>query len=172
MKVLEPPDSHFLSAAEGWLELGRPDEATRELDQIAPVWRNHPDVLERRWHIAAYAREWCQCLELARSLIDQEPTRVTGWIHQAYALRRVGEGGLQLAWDALLPAAGRFPRNPIIPFNLACYACQMGRMDEARQWLARAFSIGRVIGTADAIKSMALQDQDLEALWGEIKKKC
>jgi tetratricopeptide (TPR) repeat protein len=172
MKVLEPPDSHFLSAAEGWLELGRPDEATRELDQIAPVWRNHPDVLERRWHIAAYAREWCQCLELARSLIDQEPTRVTGWIHQAYALRRVGEGGLQLAWDALLPAAGRFPRNPIIPFNLACYACQMGRMDEARQWLARAFSIGRVIGTEDSIKSMALQDQDLVALWDEIKKKC
>ena len=172
MKVWEPPDSHFLSAAEGWLELGRPDEATQELDRITPAWRNHPDVLERRWHIAAYAREWRRCLELARSLIDQEPTRVTGWIHQAYSLRRVGEGGLQLAWEALLPAAGRFPRNPIVPFNLACYACQMGRLDEARQWLACAFSIGRVIGIEGAIKSMALKDQDLEALWDEIKKEC
>ena len=46
MKGLEPPDSIHLQAAQGWLELGNHLEADKELDEIAPQLRTHPDVLE------------------------------------------------------------------------------------------------------------------------------
>jgi len=55
--------------------------------------------------------------------------------------RRVKSGGLQAAWGMLLPAFEKFPEEPTIPYNLACYACQMKRLDEARQWLERAATI-------------------------------
>jgi hypothetical protein len=53
---------------------------------------------------------------------------IESWIHQAYALRRMTGGGIKAAWDARLPAADRFPSQPMIAFNLACYACQLGRL--------------------------------------------
>ncbi len=59
-----------------------------------------------------------------------------------------------------------FPKEPTLRYNLACYACQLNRLDEARQWLGRA----REIGDADEINRMALADEDLKPLWPEIAK--
>jgi hypothetical protein len=97
-------------------------------------------------------------------LLHAEPDRASGWLHQAYALRRVPEGGLQQAWEALLPAYEKFPQEATIPYNLSCYACQLGQLDDARQWLKRAVASGG----KERIKHMALGDSDLEPLWGEI----
>ena len=46
-------------------------------------------------------------LRVARLLVQKAPKRATGWLHQSYALRRAPEGGLEAAWDALLPAVAR-----------------------------------------------------------------
>ena len=132
MTKLEPPDTHFLSAAIGWVELGVFTEARAELAQIAPAFQSHPDVLEANWLISASEKNWKAALDVARTLVQTEPARSFGWLQQAYALRRVPEGGLQAAWDALLPAADQFPKEPTIPYNLSCYACQMGRLERAR----------------------------------------
>ena len=75
------------------------------------------------------------------------------------------DGSLQKAWDALLPAFDKFPKEPTIPFNLACYACQLRQLEVARNWLKRAVAIGG----EEKIKRMALSDPDLEPLWGEIQ---
>jgi len=166
MQRLEPPDSHYISAAVGWLELGVPKEAEAELDQIAAGLQMHPDVLEVRWVILAQTRRWDAALEIARTLLRKAPHRSSGWLHQAYSLRRLGQQGLKDAWDALLPAYDKFPREPTIPYNLSCYACQMSRFEEARTWLRRALKLG----DKDKIKQMALDDPDLEPLWDEIKK--
>jgi Flp pilus assembly protein TadD len=58
------------------------------------------------------------------------------WISLAYAQRRYLD--LQTAEKTLLEAQERFPEEATIPFNLACYACQLGRLDEAREKLAKA----------------------------------
>jgi len=81
-------------------------------------------------------------------------------------LRRVSDGGLSQAWDALLPAAKMFPAEPIIAYNLSCYACQMQQLDLARHWLNRAVAAGQ----KEAIKKMALADADLQPLWPEIQE--
>ena len=164
MPPLDAPDCHHLRAAEGWLELGSPTEATAELDLISPRHQRHPDVIEARWVLHAYSRQWDAALEAARELLLAAPDRASGWLHQAYALRRTADGGLTQAREALQPAAEAFPQEPIIPFNLACYACQLGQLDEARGWLKRAMKVGRKA----PIKRMALADEDLKPLWAEI----
>jgi len=166
MKPIEPPDKHCLSAAVGWLELGNPREAKAELALISLAGQTHPDVLEVRWLVCADQKTWAEALDAARALVESAPDRPTGWLHQAYALRRVPDGSVQRAWDALLPVADKFPKEPTIPFNLACYACQMHDLESARQWLKRALAIGG----RERIKAMALADPDLEALREEIAR--
>ncbi len=165
MEPLQPPQSHYLSAAIGWLELGRPEEARAELEALPAEFQRHPDVLEARWLLEAGEQRWEEALRAARTLIEVAPERPSGWLHQAYALRRTATGGLQAAWDALRPSVERFPKEPIIPFNLACYACQMGRLEAARQWLGRAFAIG----DKAHLRALALADADLQPLWEEIR---
>src|SRR5690349_19221854 len=142
MSQLEPPNTHLLSAAAGWLGLGNIAEAKAELAQIETAYQEHPDVLELRWEIAASENKWENGLEIARKLLRSAPERASGWLHQAYALRRVPDGTVKKAWEALLPAFEKFPQESIISFNLSCYACQLGQLDAARVWFKRALVIG------------------------------
>lgn len=103
-------------------------------------------------------------------MVETAPDRVSGWIHRAYALRRTADGGLSAAWDALLPAAELFPDETIIPYNLACYACQQGNIPAARSWLERAWRAAERCGEKAKWLEQALQDTDLETLWPEIRQ--
>ena len=165
MQRLEPPDTHHLSAALGWLGLGNLTEAKAELDKIDATHQKNPDVLEVHWDICALEQRWEEGLQVARALVEAAPKRSSGWLHQAYALRRVPDGSVKKAWQALLPAFDKFPKVAMISFNLACYACQLEQLEAARVWLKRAL----VIGGKDKSKSMALADADLEPLWEEIR---
>ena len=163
---LEPPELHRLNAALGWLGLGNLAEAKTELASIDPSRQNDPDVLEVRWMVCAEEQRWAEGLDIARALLEAAPNRVSGWLHQAYALRRAPGGSVKAAWKALLPAFDKFPKEPTICYNLACYACQLDQLEAARVWFKRAV----VIGGKDKIKRMALVDTDLEPLWDEIKQ--
>jgi hypothetical protein len=165
MKKIGPPHSHLLSAAEGWLGLGDTAAAMAELNRLPKRYQKHPDVLDVRWTIHAMEQNWVEALCVAVELIQKAPELPSGWIHQAYALRRVPKAGLQSAWNSLFPCMDRFPKNPIIPYNLACYACQLQKPDQARILLTRAMALGG----RDEIKRMALHDDDLQPLWPEIE---
>ena len=162
---LEPPDSLRLRAASGWLELGCPRDALVELEELSTENREHPDVLELSWLIHAECQDWPRALAAAERLVNVAPERPTGWLHRAYAMRRVPAGGLEKAWDLLLPAFERFPGEGLVAYNLACYACRMGRLEESRKWLQRALSTGR----KETVKAMALKDEDLHELWDELQ---
>jgi hypothetical protein len=164
VKPLDVSDIHHLRAAEGWVELGDDAEALRELDSIQE--KNHPAVLELRFLILAKNSEWDVCRDIAEVLTRQAPSNAAGWLHLAYATRRATAGNVQAAFDILHPMAEKFPREPTIPYNLSCYACQLGNLADARRWLKRAFVIGNVV----QLKAIALGDVDLLPLWEEILK--
>lgn len=166
MQRLGPPDSHHLDAAVGWLGLSCVAEARAELDLISAARQKHPVVLEARWTLCAREKRWADALEIARAELAVAPDDCAGWLHRAYALRRVPSGGLPQAWQALLPAAEKFSREPVIAYNLSCYACQMQQFDIAQQWLQRAMEAG----DKEAIRKMALADGDLQPLWAEIRE--
>jgi tetratricopeptide (TPR) repeat protein len=166
IKPLEPPDIHHASAALGWLGLGNHLEANDELEKIAPQLRAHPDVLEIRWQICAKELKWEACNDIARTITQTDPCRASGWIHFAYSTRRAPTGSLEAARDILIPAAEKFPQVSIIPYNLACYACQLGDLKEAMQWLEKAIELA----VKNDIRGMALNDPDLEPLWKQISE--
>ena len=163
MNKIEPPDLFFLSAAVGWMELGNKSEARGELERISEQNREHPDVLELKWALAADEKEWASCVEIGEAMIRVAPDREFGWVHRSYALHEMGRTGD--AWNALLPAVQKFPDEFLIPYNLACYAAQMNNLDEARFWLSKAV----ILGTAAKVRVMGLKDKDLKPLWPELQ---
>ena len=158
IKPLEPPDSIHLRAAEGWLELGNPIEADRELDEITPALRTHPDVLEVRWHIYAHAQKWEACVDIAWAIIKLDPNRPDAWIHRSFALHELKR--TQEAFDHLVPVSDRFPKVWTIVYNLACYCAQLGRLDECQAWFKQAMAIDE-----HTVKRVAIDDPDLKPLW-------
>jgi tetratricopeptide (TPR) repeat protein len=164
VKLLEPPDTFHLSAAIGWLGLGNWLEANEELGKIAPSLRAHPDVLGVRFQIYSKAEKWDTAAEIARELVQISPKQPQFWIWQAYSTRRMPGGGLPQAKEILTNAQSLFPKEPMIPYNLACYACQLGNYTEAWKWLEAASDLG----DPKQVKLMALDDPDLEPMWTEI----
>ena len=161
---LEPPDSHHLNAAEGWLGLGNTEEAGNELAKLSLSVLSHPEVLRVKYHQYEKTGQWERAAETAQLLCQIIPEAPFGWIHLAYALhelRRTRE-----AYKVLVPVVNRFPEEYVIRYNLACYCCQLGELQEARAWLKKAIAL---IG-ADTIKEMASSDKDLEPMKEEIRQ--
>jgi tetratricopeptide (TPR) repeat protein len=161
---LSPPDSHYVNAAWGWLELDNITEAFLELDRISPPAQLHPDVLTLRWELLARKKQWADALEVARGLVQIAPERADSWIKQSFALHELKR--TQEAWDALISVSEHFPDISTIPYNLACYACQLEQFAASLTWLKKAMKIGG----RESIRKMALGDADLQPLWSQIKK--
>ena len=99
-----------------------------------------------------------QPLQLPQPLFNS--TRTTGWAgsNRSYALhelKRTAE-----ARDNLLRVVEKFPLSATMRYNLACYECQLGRLEQAKKWLEEAFRLG----DAKKMKLAALDDVDLRAL--------
>ena len=164
---LKQPDLHHLKSAVGWLELDNAGEALTELDAMSEPLQSHPDVLEARWLALARLQRWEAAAKIGRALIAAAPDRSIGWLHHAYALRRAPNGGLLAAFNALASVASHFPKEATIPYNLACYTCQMQReTSETLDWLEQAIAAG----DRKEILAMAMKDPDLEPLRAEIAK--
>jgi len=142
--------------------LGDCSEARAELEKIQTKLRTHPDVLEVSWHLAAQEKKWEVCLSVARLLIQHVPERLSGWVNLSFALHELKM--TRDAWDSLFAVADKFPGEPTIAYNLACYGAQLGRLWEAEQWLKKAFKSGN----AEVLKDLALEDDDLKPLWEKI----
>jgi tetratricopeptide (TPR) repeat protein len=164
MEHLQPPDSRPFSAAIGWLGLGDWREANAELAKITPALRAHPDVLEMRLQIYDKVKQWEPCVDIGNALVKAAPNRSFGWLHRSFALHELYR--TQEAADLLKPATYFFPKEWLIRYNLACYACQLGKRKEAWKWLEFAFDLGH----PKIVKLMALDDPDLEPLWAEISE--
>jgi len=155
---LTHPDSFQLQAAQGWLEPGNHLEANEELERIMPELRASPEVLEVRWHIYAHAKKRDACVDIAAAIIKLDPTRRDAWIHRSFALHELGR--TQEAFDQLLPVVKKFRKGWTIPYNLACYCAQLGRLDECQAWFRKAMAIDE-----QTVKRAAIDDPDLKPLW-------
>ena len=161
MNPIIPPDTHHLTAAQGWLELENAAEASKELDQISPECREHPDVLEVRWAVEARQLNWEECVRVSTQLTQHAPGRSSGWIHRSFALHELKR--TQEAYELLLPSLSLFKGIWPIPYNLACYQSQLGQKEPALEFYAQALEIG-----GESIREMALNDIDLAPLHNEI----
>ncbi len=164
MPPLLPADRHTLNSALGWLGLGLLADAQRELDSLPAAVRNHPQVLDVQFAVLGESDRWDEALAVAETEVELHPDRPGGWVHRAFAARRRPNGSIEHAFELLRPAFDRFPDHVVIPYNLACYRAQQDHLAEAWRWFTVA--LGR--GELKLLKEMALQDEDLKALWPRI----
>ncbi len=143
--------------ATGLLELGLPDEALEELDDVPAVHRGSSIVLHLRVDALFRLQQWAEAAALCLPKIAEEPGDPAWWIQAAYATRRAES--VEKAEPILLEAVELHPHHGLILYNLACYACVQGRAEEARGLLERAMA-----EDAALYLGMALADPDLTVL--------
>ncbi|HTD67088.1 MAG TPA: tetratricopeptide repeat protein [Candidatus Limnocylindria bacterium] len=155
---LQLPDAFHVQAAVGWLELSNVAEAKLELEQLPATLREHPDALEVWWKVFAEGKDWAGALASAEKLVALAPDRVSGWVDRSYALHELNR--TKDAYDLLSPLVEKFREHYVIPYNLACYQCELGNHEAALRWLRCAVEASDL----KTIRSMAAQDPDLEPL--------
>jgi len=145
--------------------LGDATAAQSELDRMSIPSRSAPETLEIAWEIYSATGAWSEAFAAAARLVQAAPEQDGGWIHRAFAARRMPGGGLEAARTALLPAVKMFPKQFLVPYNLSCYAAQLGQLGEAWEWLERAMAVGN----RETVRRMALRDEDLQPLWSRLQ---
>jgi predicted Zn-dependent protease len=98
--------------------------------------------------------------EITKRLAELQPDDIQWTISLAYATRQ--SNSIQAAKDVLLNAEPKFPKEPAIKYNLACYFCQTGDIKTAKKYLKKVFEIDSNWRLA------ALEDADLEPIWDSI----
>jgi predicted Zn-dependent protease len=146
-----------LHAADGYLYLGLPDEALKELDSISPQQRNQSAVLRARIRVLLHMKRWRDANDLSQRGAEIYPDENEFMVQRAFALHQLKKGGE--AVRVLLSAPEWIRRTGILHYNLACYEAQLGDLVTARQCIRAAIEINA------SFKKNARHDPDLQRLW-------
>ncbi len=152
----------MLLAADGYLDLKMYAEARKELQQVPKAYRKQCLYLWLMNRLSVDTEDWEMAVKISHTLWELQPDQVDTWVAYAYALRR-HEKSITTARTILLQAIERFSEEAIIPYNLACYECQLGNIEKAKTFLKRALSLDM------NFRLIALEDEDLITLREEIK---
>jgi len=150
-----------LERADGFLDLKMTEAARAELELIPAELDGTVLVKQVRLRFAMEMGNWPTAAVLATELRRLQPHEPVHWVQLAYALRRAKD--VQSAHEILSEGFRKFPRIAVIPFNLACYECQMQKLDEAMAHLAAAFRLD------PECREQALEDDDLQPIWSRIE---
>ena len=156
------PESDFLpilkrlNAAIGYLNLGMAKDAWNELEEIASEERSRPEVLKVRVEVCRALKQWEMMAEVSNHLRKIEPDEVEHPLNMAHATRRFKSESE--AADILSLALRRYYDDALVRYNLACYWCVMGRIEEARAMLETACK------KDESLRELAETDEDLAGL--------
>ena len=146
-----------LKASIGYLELGMLEEAAGELESLQPEIKNSTAVLCVRLEIYRVARNWTLMEVVARELWKRHQDEAVYWNN---LVRR--KDSIEAAQIILLEALEKFPNDAMTTYNLGCYSCLLGDMDNAKKLVRDAIKLD------SKYKLMALDDEDLMTLWDMI----
>ena len=150
-------EQQHISAAQGYLDLGMGQRAWDELDLIDPKDRAEPEVLEMRFVILRRMEKWQMGAKIARGAVRRYPEHGAFYLLGAYHLRRVDS--LNAAYDFLQSGEEHLKNDARYWFAMACYHCQLGRLDETRECVKKATQLDR------NYQWNVLEDEDLRPLW-------
>ena len=145
-----------LNAALGYLELGMGQQAWEELEDIDAKDRARPEVLKVRVEVCRSLQQWEMMAEISNQLRKIESDEVLHPLNMAYAVRRFKSEAE--AADILSLALRRYYDDALVRYNLACYWCVMGRIEEAREMVETAFKKDK------SLRELAETDEDLAGL--------
>jgi lipopolysaccharide biosynthesis regulator YciM len=158
---INPQIHRRLVAAVGFAELSLFQDAVQELEELPDELKEITVVLATWLEVYQRWQKWSEASSVAMRLAELEPGESNWPVALAYAIRR--SRGLVFAQEVLVQAGVKFPECATIHFNLACYAAQLGQLEEARRRLRRAIQLDQGFAV------LAKTDPDLEPIRTEIE---
>jgi len=148
---------HHINAAQGYLELGMFQRSWDELEAVEPTDRARFEVLAMRLTVLQHMERWQMGAEIARGAQRRYPEEGMLYLLGSYHIRRSED--LPTAFDFLSAGEKYLENEGCYWFNMACYHCQLGRLDETRECVKRAVELDR------KYQLMVLEDEDLRPMW-------
>ena len=142
-----------LNYANGYRQLGMFADAHEELSKIPEELQHSKEVLVTDLAISSDAKSWERVAKLSSQLVAEYPEEVEWWIQWAYAVRRTDS--LDEAKEILKNALVSFPVEPCLHYNMGCYACVEGEINQAKDWILQAIAL------EGDYRLMAMEDEDL-----------
>jgi hypothetical protein len=149
-------ESDHIVAAEGFLDLGMPQDAWDQLEEIEPSRRAGPDVLAMRLRILERMGYQDLGAEIARGATRTHPDHLELLLLGARHIRAAD--GVPAALALLLAREGRFKAKAAYWFDLACLHCQTGDLARTAECARRAVELDR------SYQMEVLDHPDLEPL--------
>ncbi|MGE9271427.1 MAG: tetratricopeptide repeat protein [Verrucomicrobiales bacterium] len=150
-----------LQTAVGWLELGLPEDALRELEGLSARDRMQQQALEVKLVAQMKAGHWNGGADTGRLLCLRDPQEPRFFIHAAYCLHETGD--TVAARNFLMKGPSNLMEEPLFHYNIACYYAVLGEAQQARVHLTKAFAMD------EGLRDVAEKDQDLSGL-GELPR--
>jgi hypothetical protein len=148
--------SEHITTAEGFLELGMPDEAWEQLEEIEPKHRADASVLAMRLRILQRMERFEMGTKIARGAVRLHPGELDLWLLGSHHVR--GAQGAAEALAFLLRCADQFQVEAAYWFKLACLHCQVGDLIRTAECTRRAVDLDR------SYQMQVLDHPDLEPL--------
>jgi len=126
--------------AEGYLELGMPQQALDALARVAPAeGAADAQTLYLQGEALRALGRYGEALVPLAQVTNSDPENVHAWLAAGWCHKRAGR--IDLAIDALEAALRADPEEPLIHYNLACYWSLAGGKRQALAYLEQAFSL-------------------------------
>lgn len=145
-----------LTYANGYRELSMFKEALGEIEALPEALRQREPAIQMQLAIHMDAKNWKKALVHAKRLYQDDPDNSGNAVNLAYVTRRAE--GLEAAKSILAEACKRFPKEATIHYNLGCYACLEGNIEQAKASLMAAFALDK------KFLESAAKDEDLAVL--------
>lgn len=146
-----------LKAAIGYLDLGMPQDALEELDQLDPADQDMLEVLEMRAYLQQFLGQWQPAASTYQRLCEREDASVDRFLAWACCLYELKD--YPACRDALLAApTAKADRHALWHFHLACYLALTGDKQQARDRALHALKL------EPALRQMALRNSNLGPL--------
>jgi predicted Zn-dependent protease len=138
-----------LQAADGYLYLGMPDDALKELGEVPNEDSAQPTVLLARTRVLLHLKQWSEAEKLAARGSETHPDHEEFTVQRAFALHQLKQG--DEAMNVILQAPEWIRQTGIIHYNLACYEAQLGDLGTARQCIKVACQMNKAMKKNAAI---------------------
>lgn len=145
-----------IRVAAGWLELGMPDDALKELATLNGEERGERRVRELKLAAEMAKGDWSCAAETALGLCKMAADEPDFFMSAAYCLHEAGRTAQ--AQECLIKGPGVLTEFPVYHYNMACYLWTLGEKEVAREHLAKAVEMD------ESFLESARSDRDLAGM--------
>jgi tetratricopeptide (TPR) repeat protein len=155
-KDMEPKLRWALQFALGYMNLGMPDEAVRELAALNSEQQLLPEVMSLKAQAFLLQSDWAHAVTVAEAGHDRYPDMVDFYVQQALAYEQLGEPQRAISvWQASPePVRG----SGFCHYNIARCEMRLGNLASARRHVQQAIKL------EPSLKAKMREDPFLSAL--------